>query len=293
MIIFCHVFQHFNNSYTLALVQFFFVGVYIFFILSGYLYGKVDKKINKKWLINRILKLMIPIYIFFILYYAFNYVIGNTIDYKYWLIYLFNVQIFLPIDGLANLWFISVFMLCYVLLYFVKRYSFIDKNLKIILLLLTIIAVIVSLYNIKAGDILIYIIIYFWGYYISHNNIKLNTKKILLLACVAIIVRVVCNILIDSTYLYDFVISHLTNTIIGLAIITFIMNNKLSRKKENDHKMINYLDEISYYVYIVHYIFLVGYLNLYKLNFNYIVTILLFLVCTFATANILKYLTKS
>lgn len=50
--------------------QFFNVGVHIFLIISGYLYGK--RKINSnttyiKWLIKRAKRILLPLYIFLVI----------------------------------------------------------------------------------------------------------------------------------------------------------------------------------------------------------------------------------
>ena len=66
LIILCHVVQEYNNSILAMTGQIFNVGVIIFFFMSGFLYG--DKEITNvgKWISNRFVRLMLPIYIFLI-----------------------------------------------------------------------------------------------------------------------------------------------------------------------------------------------------------------------------------
>ena len=47
--------------------QFLMVGVPIFFMLSGYLYGQKDIKDIKKWYLARFKTIVIPLYVFYIL----------------------------------------------------------------------------------------------------------------------------------------------------------------------------------------------------------------------------------
>ena len=63
MILICHFCNEMGNKLGSVLGQTFNVGVFIFIIISGYLFGKknIDKPVN--WIIKRIKKIMVPVWI--------------------------------------------------------------------------------------------------------------------------------------------------------------------------------------------------------------------------------------
>ena len=65
LILVCHIVQEHSNEYIKMTAQFLNVGVSIFILISGYLYG--TKKINEnyvQWIIKRAKRILIPLYIF-------------------------------------------------------------------------------------------------------------------------------------------------------------------------------------------------------------------------------------
>lgn len=55
---------HFLQAYANNLCWTFNIGVQIFFVLSGYLYGHKDVDNWPRWFINRFIKIFIPVYIY-------------------------------------------------------------------------------------------------------------------------------------------------------------------------------------------------------------------------------------
>lgn len=114
-IVFCHLSSHYGIT---ALGQFFNVGVPIFFMISGYLYGnkKVEQPIN--WLYKRYIRLVVPAFMWLILWSIMNYKIPNQQN---------TLMIFLNLHGLNFMftriqdlgkgpWFLSIIMICYIIL---------------------------------------------------------------------------------------------------------------------------------------------------------------------------------
>ena len=118
-IIACHFCAHLGNN---MLSEVFQVGVFIFFFISGFLYG--DKKIDdyKKWFLNRVKRIFIPLYLYILLNICLHG--GITIN-KTLIFQLFNLQglfmIFQKMSLIDGPWFFTVIMICYILLIFIKK----------------------------------------------------------------------------------------------------------------------------------------------------------------------------
>ena len=60
LIVLCHILQGMDNNWAWV----FNIGVQIFFILSGYLYGKKTIYDNGKWYIRRAFRILTPFYLY-------------------------------------------------------------------------------------------------------------------------------------------------------------------------------------------------------------------------------------
>ncbi len=100
------------------------IGVQVFFVISGFLYGR--KVINgiKDFYIKRIKKIYLPYLIFvslaLIAYYLFH---KDYLSYDKVLLYLFNLQAFTTIKGLGHTWFVTSIMLCYLITPLLQKIS--------------------------------------------------------------------------------------------------------------------------------------------------------------------------
>lgn len=114
-IILCHLSSHYGITVT---AQFFNVGVPMFFMISGYLYG--DKEIGNsvEWLYKRYIRLVVPAFMWLILRSSINCHIPKQQE---------TLMIFLNIHGLDFVftkindlspgpWFLTSIMCCYILL---------------------------------------------------------------------------------------------------------------------------------------------------------------------------------
>lgn len=134
-IVLCHTIKYYRFIPASSLLgQIFNIGVYSFFIISGYLYGKKDVKNFKKWYIKRIQKIHVPVIILtiidvivLIIYFNQDFKISTII------IYLMNLQgiqfisyeitkpIFEEITNLGPLWFTTIIMMCYLQIPFLQK----------------------------------------------------------------------------------------------------------------------------------------------------------------------------
>lgn len=79
LILACHIVQEHNNVYINMTAQFLNVGVSIFIIISGYLYGKKEiKEEYFKWIIKRAKRILIPMYFFMVSYNNYDLLLNYT-----------------------------------------------------------------------------------------------------------------------------------------------------------------------------------------------------------------------
>ena len=127
-IILCHIIYYYEFiPGNMALVQVFNVGVYIFLIISGYLYGGKFISNFKNWILKRWSKIVIPVIILVIIDIMLLLLAGETIKPISFFFYALNIQglstisnnIFsklnLSIANLGTLWFTTIIMVCYCL----------------------------------------------------------------------------------------------------------------------------------------------------------------------------------
>ena len=117
-IVICHFFQAYDNWLAFR----FNIGVQIFFVLSGYLYGhkEVDKWIP--WFIGRFKKLYIPCFLYCLI--ATTILILTT-NQSFSIFSIKNYIAISAINGIDHLWFMKAIFLCYLttpILQFFRKY---------------------------------------------------------------------------------------------------------------------------------------------------------------------------
>lgn len=196
-----HLFLGFYGS---SLGYFFNVGVPLFFIISGYLYGKKEIKEPLNWYFRRFVKICIPMYIFVLLVWLYCFI---RYEAKFPYRYILNLQglgfIFIKIkgyfalpesmDGIGHFWFLTVIMLCYLLLILMKKLestSFmknVEKNPKVeVVLCILIVAVQIALAYV--GFQIVYFIEFFLGYAMNKKDLSFKGKKSFLLISLIMVV---------------------------------------------------------------------------------------------------------
>lgn len=122
-ILLCHLFEAYGSGWSTL----FYIGVPIFFILSGWLYGHKKLKYWRSFAFSRFLKIYIP-YLTFVLPALGLFLIfhPDKITGLKVLVYVLNLQGFTGCElGLNHLWFVTAIVACYCflpLLQFFRRY---------------------------------------------------------------------------------------------------------------------------------------------------------------------------
>lgn len=88
-IVACHILQAYDNKWAWVLN----IGVPIFFIISGFLYGKKHVDNPVKWFLNRTIKILSPFYIYLVVVLTIKAVIfGTPISAKNIFCYMLDLQ---------------------------------------------------------------------------------------------------------------------------------------------------------------------------------------------------------
>lgn len=114
-ILMCHLTTHCSIGLIAMTSQFFNIGVDIFFIISGFLFGlKNDISSPVKWYLKRIKRIFIPYEIFVIILLIIHLIKGIfsfTVD---WVLLIFGMQgSVVNVLGAEQTWFITPLLICY------------------------------------------------------------------------------------------------------------------------------------------------------------------------------------
>ena len=259
------------------------LGVEIFLLLSGYLYGTKDIPDKISWGRYRMLRLMPPLWITVALHQIILVFIGEPLRGKSILLYLFDLQGLnrvlinakLPTFlGMGQTWFITVIAICYLLMSLIKNTTvekIIDRHFPICLMISIGIQMLLAYLGIQIA----YILQFFIGYFLVRNSYwnddcKQNSRNrniIILISSTILMVffmllRVILHKTIDGTIFYDRIISRWSfNSLaiwIVVCILQFSANRPLLFERITNTKLWVLLDKTSYSLFLAHYMFVKG-----------------------------------
>ena len=281
LIIFCHICQYYDSEWAWWLN----VGVQIFFILSGYLYGSksIDEPVS--WFKRQLIKILVPYWAFLtiaILTYGFicpaNLSVTNVIR-SYLTVGTLN--------GIGHLWFVNYILFCYLItpyLGFLRDYLSRYSLRRTLLVLITVFGIysILSIFlniHFRPGEVCCYIL----GYFISSIQSRTQKDVIKICAYLSIPLCLMSNALfcylkyVKGVEMYQGHFVHITDyshLFLGLAITMCLMT---CVKQVKANSMIAFSDKYSYEIYLVHQLFILSPLILLGVTdlkiFNMIITI--------------------
>lgn len=323
LVLLCHTINYYEfvpgSSF---LPQVFSVGVNVFFMISGFLYGRKTITDFKSFIIERWKKLCLPAIIISSIYIILLYILNVKVNLVTILMYMFNFQglyfvtgyvnsilnySFNEIGSLGPLWFISVIMVCYCLIpVFQKiRKSIDNKGLshKIYSLIIVVLLLVFSVLSIKGYANITYFIVFYLGYILgslnfSEKNLKISGYIMCSIITVAFqILRIYIRKVADGTSLYLTFVGF-SQLILGvyLFISIFFLYKILPNvvEKCSKNKFVIWLDKKSMYIYMTHGLFCMsGYtnFNIYTNVDNIFISTILFVIFTLLSAVALNILT--
>ena len=136
------------------------------------------------------------------------------------------------------------------------------------------------------GMAVLYVTVFIIGYTFRKYEINIQWTTATALVVAALMIRLVSMILFDGTVLYDCLLVYLTHTI--LAVGLFFFGKQLCKVEHG--KLIDWFDDISYFVYITHYMFMTGPIRTMGLTKSLFLNTVVTIILSFLSATILRLL---
>ena len=289
--------------------QFGAIGVEIFLFISGYLYS--DKCIDniKKWIINRCNILLFPYWVVLVGNILCRLCFGYEVTLTAIIVFFLNLQgidrVFRKIPcpiltGMGQTWFLSVLMICYIIMLLFKKKPIIEKqirtHIKFYFVGTVLLQISLSLFSIQ----IIRPLCFFYGYFFDRNKLNMSAKKYSILTMLLIlltVIRFITHISFDGSILYDyivfgwsFVILAIWLIVTSIKIMTFVPG---IIAKITNSKFWRILDLMTYPLFLTHYMFTSGELAINKWIDNLIGQILVFVVLICITAFVVLFVTDN
>lgn len=296
-ILLCHFVQQNENSYLKMSAQFFNIGVSMFFILSGFLFGIRDGEENAAlWYIKRIKRIYVPYELFIVVLFIIHCCLRFNVKKIDWLFLVLGLQgSVVGVLGAEHTWFISALLLCYLITPMFKYIFRSGKYSKIIVFVifltpLALCAVPCDFVFTLFSLICWYATAYFIG--TKANKIKLSAGIAgctFILMCMSFGVRIIARVLIDGTNIYNRGVVGYTQIIGAFCLFYIVMC--LTRNKRAG-KTISFISAISFEIYLCHYMFTVGPLKVFGLTDIWLLDSIVVIVLTVCVAFIINLISK-
>lgn len=310
MIVSCHIFQSINSE----LAWWFNVGVQIFLLISGFLYGQkeIDNYVN--WDKQRLYKLVSSYYTYIAIIGVIYLLFAKDLFSKRAMInHILCIQQFKGgLKGIEHLWFISFIIICYLITPILQ--SLYDnlmkdkKEVKFWVILFSIIIFVqfmeeIGLIGMNVPNLSCYIL----GYFISRRyyNAKYVNSSDKLSLLQTTVIFTIASILSNGMVIYYkyyrrmenmaggnlfFDFSHMLLGI-SLFFIMYSIFNKIDKRFIN-RRIIDCMDRYSFEIYIVHQIYILGRFSLMNLTDSLWINITIVVIAIIISALALKLITN-
>lgn len=237
--------QAFDNKWAWV----FNIGVQVFLLLSGYLYGHKTVSNRKQWLYKRAERIYVP-FIVFIIAVIPAYALTDMISWKHIVVYIADMQgIMGGVKGLGHLWFLTAIAICYIitpLLQWSRRYS--RLLLWVVIVILITVELLIPEYGFKASWVELYAI----GYYLANCNKwdKLSLGGVCLIGLALSIPNCTWDLIRSNSQVNNLVMHDSGAVLIVLLFLALF--TRLDHIKVP--KVIQVFDKYSFQIYIVHHV---------------------------------------
>ncbi len=278
-IVVCHLFQAYHNVWA----DVFNIGVQVFLVMSGYLYGYKVIDNWKDWGKKRIKKVYIPYLVFLILVIPFYALFHEeAMKWKVLPFYFVNLQgfrflyggAFARIEGLRHVWFITAIMCAYMATPFLQR---LRKYSAVALPLL--IATIAVAYFATPSLRYVFVLSWFYLYAIGYLFVNLENKwRSFYLVLAAIVILILFSSISGNDFLHPYDYRYrLIHDIVGVFVVIVGVYLLSLIKNLKTPKVIEILDKYSYYIFIVHFIIMCGPFSLSTVTSNTALNVIIML----------------
>ena len=301
LILLCHFVQQSTNTYLNLTAQFFNIGVNMFFILSGFLFGIRGGQNNVlPWYKKRVKRIYIPYELFIIFLLIVHCCCRLNVLKIDWLFLVLGLQgSVVGVLGAEQTWFITALLLCYLVTPVISRLLRTSDKTKRIVFVIFLLPTILGLIPDDCVFTLIapicwYTVAYFAG--MKYDKIQITKNKAIaafLLMCMSFTVRILSRFCIDGTIIYNHMVVGYTQTIAAFCIFYIVA---WLTKKRTAGRIISFISVISFEIYLYHYMFTVGPVQLFGLTGNWILDSLVVTIITISLAfgmnKLSRYITR-
>ena len=269
-ILLCHLFEAYGVSGSGLL----YVGVPVFFAISGFLYGRRTISDWRGWGLKRLVKLYIP-YLVFIVPALGCFLIFKPESMSVYkaLLYLFNLQGFSGgVLGLNHLWFVTAIMVCYVFLPFVQRFK---KGTSVALSVSWVVFILDFLF---LGGRFHWLPLYLIAYFSAVSNLKASAAVAVAFLCLQMFYPD-----FDEAVRYSFV-----RSLSGMLVVFFMIFLFQYCKHCALPPLVKWFSDNSYVLYLVHNVLMVGPFSLNAVTSCLWLNISLMLLGSFGLAVLLE-----
>ena len=293
LILLCHITKTHSNTLVVSTSQIFNVGVNIFVVISGFLFGLSGvRKPYLRWYGKRLKRIFIPYWLFFGVLAVVTAVAGMKFPMPEWVVFPLGVQGFrFFLKTADHTWFITAILLCYLatpLIGWLTRKVPGKYHWSVCLLLL-----IMPLPLVNTTNFVIYLAAFFFAiaYILGRHwsDVKItNGRAIIAMIAVvgAFVLRFGCKILFDGTVYYDRIAVSYTHYIVAFAML-YLFAWLFERKP---WRWVRFINDVSFEIYLWHYLFLWPPLSTMKLTPWWAVNVALAMVATFVIAWVMNRL---
>lgn len=267
MIVSCHILQYYGNF----LAWYLNVGVEIFLIISGILYGQKTIEKPAEWIKKQWIKLLVPYWTYSVFaiciykLYAPEYVTVEGI------LGLFLTASRFP--GLGHLWYVNYILFLYLFTPYLQNFyeeyfqKLSDKKMFLGLVIFTGLLCMSQYYGIFQYEVN-RVVCYYTAYFLSRRYLYYNKEKhkhnLNKIAIVTIILSVLLTILRIYIQFFGSITFPIWDTAVlyihslmgfGLFYMLYYIGNK---KGIANSKVINFINKYSYQIYLVHHLYILG-----------------------------------
>lgn len=277
--------------------QFFSIGVEMFIILSGVLFG-IQKNIHENplhWYLKRVLRIFIPYELFVGILFLIHLICRIRISTN-WLWFIFGLQgSNVGIRGGDHTWFITPLLICYLITPLLSYLSSRSSKPFCFVIILSVIPILLAIFP-QPFVFVIFSLVCWYGiaFILGQNISKIPiTRKYACFSFIMMIsmcsIRLIARYYFDGSILYDRIAVGYTQTLTSFALLyifAFLFQNKTAGR------IVNYLSSISFEIYLYHYMFCVGPFRIFDITENWILGCCIIFILTICIATVMQRFSK-
>ena len=299
MILLCHFCSQRGGPLFNAAAQILNIGVPLFFILSGYLFGRKGiRPPYRKWFLRRLERLWLPYWLFLAVLAAIYLLKGLNIWTLDWLLLLFGLQgSVVGVWGAEQTWFITALMICYgaTPIISIATAKLDKKHISWFLAGLSILPLLLHLMKpVAIGTLLAPVCLSAVAYFIGSRtlNVKVTgwgARWAVVTIIVSFGLRFILRIFFDGTVFYSGIVATYTHYAAALAIFCLFAWFFSDRRPV---RIVAFIGNISFEMYLYHYMLTVGPISLFGVTGYWSINCILAFGVTLTIAAVMHHIGK-